>query len=337
MLPAGFAPPLVAVIDTEDHDTEVWVGGQQATKLRDTSGVRGKWLAKNVRVGHEKYDVLVKTEWQGGSQSQAEWDLWWSLAEEDRPFFTPVIAGGVSSKGESAWVASPYLDFPGTFRHGGHHDPDAQVFPLPERVSRQANKLRAKYGIGDWSDRQYKPAPSNWPVEFVIHDYGFDDSYGEAKANRSRHENLDVNRSDPKAVIQSYIAQVEQRYGVQVFGELAPRFVDVERPAPPADRKTVTFNIHHGRPPTPKLTRKPIGLNTADRIMKDAIKGDLFRAPVRLKDPVPVFRKPGPKVGDRRLVVTGLKALIDAPLDPLAAPRAPEQEEWNGQEWVRVG
>lgn len=324
MLPAGFNPPFIAVLDTPEGE-EVWVNGKQIDRTYDASGIRRKYVARNV-VGTQS--ILIKTD-NGGDQAQAEWDLWWSLDPEDKPFFTPIIAGGVSSKGHSTWVASPYLEFPGSYDGGKDLDrkEEYHFLDLPDRVRRKAEELRHKYDIGDWSSRQYKPAPSNWPVEFVIHDYGFDYSLGKRRSDPS----FSMTKSDPALVVASYLATVEKRYGVKAYDVLAP-----------------TFQAQATEPVVIQ-TAAQRGAQLHDDLMKQAqemIRRDLdrpiWKGKARRKakahdDP------PGPGEPHVRRIIDQEKIkrrhfIIDDPATAVVEPLPMIEEVWDHsrQAWVRV-
>lgn len=101
---------------------------------------------------------LLKGEWCGQhgalAQFAVETMVWQQLAEEDRQFFSPVLASGFD--GLHGWIITEFIQ----------DAVDAENCDW--LLHQEAERLFEKYDLTDYGDRQWKGTACS----FVIHDYG---------------------------------------------------------------------------------------------------------------------------------------------------------------------
>jgi hypothetical protein len=107
------------------------------------------------------------------TQAANEDHLWWSLAPEDKAFFAPVLAAGLSDGGRFAYVVQPYIEFDAEYEDldsGAFGIDFDDVVAMPAWVQAASDHLVETYDLGsDWGARQMKPVGDS----FLVHDYGY--------------------------------------------------------------------------------------------------------------------------------------------------------------------
>lgn len=115
------------------------------------AGCRPKFLAAEA-------GIMVKLD-AGGAGGRGQFHLWHSLDEEDRPYFSTVVAYGRRDDEDASWyphwVAEALYDDLQESEHA------------TEEMREHARALRRKYDIIDWAASQWKIRAGS----FIIHDY----------------------------------------------------------------------------------------------------------------------------------------------------------------------
>lgn len=135
----------------------------------DEAGCRELWLSPDG-------SYLMKSErYSPGGLNQfcIEQMVWDRLEDDDRRYFTPVLASG--HNGRFGWIITDFIDGM-VDEYEREFDPELDEF---------VRFIYDYYSITDYGPRQWK---ETWDGEFIIHDYGCS---GSLKRTPEYHDTLD--------------------------------------------------------------------------------------------------------------------------------------------------